>query len=198
MKKQTLLLLGAAILLLASCRKDYEVPQSQLPEASSLVSSAGTGVDRGEENSCDEKTVDLLSGSTVVGSFKIANDEDSVYLTYTTTDNWRLRRTRLYVGACENLPLNCHGFADLDDYPFRKSFSGGGTTTYRLALPVSVIGLNVCGCVSAYAEVRRVNSSGCFITGSRRAWGAGDLVNPATSCYNNGATKTPYCAVSCE
>jgi len=102
----------------------------------------------------DVYETDLIAGkNTVAGAVSVANDEDSLYVTYETTGGWGLDDIKLFVGDMEDLPLNKAGNPKLGQYPIKTSLSG--ETSYTVALALSSLDETVV--VSAFAEVSKNN-----------------------------------------
>jgi len=111
--------------------------------------------------------VNFIAGQHInVGSVSVANDKDSIYVTYTTTGDWRMRQLHLYVGKCNKLPINKSGNPVPGQFPFKKGFGGYNATKYTFSFPKAAF--DNCFCVAAHAEVAKANGSG-----AETAWGQG-------------------------
>lgn len=193
MKKTSIAILSVFICLFVACRKDLGSKPTLSPDAGPLNSATSLGGDRDEEGgSCEEKTVPLMAGQSIqAGTVTIANDDDFIYVTYTTTGGWVLTKTHLFVGACTAIPVNNGGNAVPGQFPYKTTHSN--VTSYTYTLPVSAIGINVCGCMAAHANVKKLSPNGQTL-GSETGWGQGDLIN----AQGNWAMKVSYCPVPCN
>lgn len=193
MKKTSIAILAALLCLFVACRKEVGSKATQSPNPNPLNSATSIGDDRDEDGgSCEEKTVALMAGqSTQAGTVTIENDDDYIYVTYTTTNGWVLTKTHLFVGACTAIPVNNGGNAVPGQFPNKTNHSN--VTSYTYTLPISAIGANVCGCVAAHANVKKLSPTGQTI-GSETGWGQGDLINT----QGNWAMKVPYCPIPCN
>jgi hypothetical protein len=110
--------------------------------------------------------VDLIAGQNiVVGTVCVDLIGDQIEVTYTTTGDWELDLTHLYVGDCEARPANNPGNPLIGQFPYSEAHANG-TTTFTYSVDEAVAGCF--GCVAAHAEVS--NSTGQHET----AWGNGD------------------------
>jgi hypothetical protein len=197
MKRKTLYLLLACAVFFASCKKEIDL-QSSNPEgqqlASVVVPRDGDNDPRDGEGEliCPEKTVALISGQhTTAGEVKVTSNDTIITVTFTTTGDFKIKATHLYVGTCEGVPVSRKGNAVPGRFPYKATHNN--VTTYTYTIPVSAIGLNNCGCIAAHAELVRVNSNGCGYNTST-GWGEGV---PVTSTQSNWAMKFDYCAEPC-
>jgi len=133
----------------------------------------------------------LLAGQTMLaGNVTVSNDAEFLYVTYNTTGNWRLKKTHLYVGACNAIPTNGGGNPKIGLFPYTAAHNISSTTTYTYAIPLA--SLANCGCVAAHSEVVRLNGNGSVAT-TQTAWGSGTGIGG-----NSWAMKFSYCKQSCE
>lgn len=93
----------------------------------------------------------LYGGQTIeVGVLSVVNDEDNLYVTYTTTGCWELGETHVYVGDAANIPTAGNGAPIPGQFPYSEEHSAG-TTTYTYTIPLA--GLPACYAVAAHAAV---------------------------------------------
>ena len=144
---------------------------------------------RTNEESCEPTTVSLLAGQTMnAGSVTVTNDEDFIYVTYTTNNGWVLSQTHLYVGNCALIPLNNGGNPMQGRFPYTGAHNN--VTSYTYQVPISRIALLSCGCIAAHAVVKKYNETNVLID-TQTAWGSGVRINPTGG---NWAMKFDYCS----
>lgn len=137
------------------------------------------------ENGCTPTTVSLIAGQHIdAGSVTVTNDANYIYVTYTTTGNWVITQTHLYVGACNGIPVNNSGNPKIGQFPY--SGTHANLTTYTYQVPISA--LNGCGCIAAHAVVKELDGNGNTIQ-TQTAWGNGTQITPGGSW----AMKFEYC-----
>lgn len=134
----------------------------------------------------------ILAGQTTdVGTVTVWNDETNVYVHYQTSGDYKLKRTHLYVGACNAIPTNNSGNPRIGQYPYQTSHGTTGVSSYTYTISRS--NLSGCVCVSAHAEVVAYNSSGQQIF-NETGWGQGQQIVDGGSW----AMKFEYCPQDCE
>lgn len=142
------------------------------------ASNGGLGID-----------VALLAGQTInVGTVNANNDSNFVYVTYTTTGDWRITKTHLYVGKCELIPVNNPGNPIPGQFPFKGIHDKLSQVIYQI--PMSVFAESNCVCVAAHSVVVRVNASNQVVQ-TETGWGQGTLINLTGG---NWGMKFDYCA----
>ncbi len=115
-------------------------------------------------------TVDLLAGQTIVsGNVTVANDEENLYVTYSTQNGWLLSQIHLYVGANEGLPVNKAGNPTIGQFPYKVAFNPY-VTTYTYTLPLSSFPDVMT--IAAHAVVVKTDASGKVLQ-SETGWGKG-------------------------
>ena len=188
MKKNINFILTAACLAfgLYSCQKTSinELTQPNSP-LQSKTGKSGIGTGRGSGDECAPTTVSLIAGQNMnAGSVTVTNDLNYVYVTYSTTGNWVLTQTHLYVGNCSLIPVNNSGNPRIGQFPYSSAHANLNTYTYQI--PIAV--LSGCGCIAAHAVVKKLNGSGQVIQ-TETAWGNGTQITPGGSW----AMKFSYC-----
>lgn len=133
-------------------------------------------------------SVDLLAGKTIVsGSVTVANDENTLYITYSTQNGWLLKEIQLYVGTSSLLPVNKAGNPTIGHFPYKQSFNPY-VTTYTFALPL--VDFPDTMTIAAHAVVVQVDGAGTILK-SETGWGAG------TSFAKSWAMKFQYVKQVC-
>ena len=134
----------------------------------------------------------LMAGqSTNVGSVTVWNDLQNVYVNYQTTGSYLLKKTHLYVGACNSIPVNNPGNPMIGHFPY-KNDHGTGVASFLVVIPRSSLPEG-CLCVAAHAEVVAYNTSGS-ISFSQTGWGQGTQIRDGGSW----AMKFDFCIQSCQ
>jgi hypothetical protein len=186
------ILLLAAGVFFYSCKKTDMVADSE----KNTHNSASRGfTDRDtsdrEDGFCEATTVDLLAGQTInAGTVTVINDNDYIYVTYTTANGYTLKQTHLYVGGCALIPVNNAGNPVPGQFPYKATHNNA--TSYTVTVPISAIPAGSCGCIAAHAAVQKLNAAGQVID-SQTGWGNGTLINPDGG---NWGMKFAYCSCS--
>ena len=93
--------------------------------------------------------IDLIAGQHIVaGSITVSNDDENLFVTYETVDNWLINETHLYVGI--TIPTN----SAPGKFPYKHEELGGVTTdTYEI--PLEDLGVGPCDTIyiAAHAEI---------------------------------------------
>ncbi|MCP4442272.1 MAG: hypothetical protein GY810_25470 [Aureispira sp.] len=132
----------------------------------------------------------IYGGQTIpVGDLIVNNDDDNVYVTYTTSGCWELSETHLYVGDPANIPTNNANTPIPGQFTYQASHSGG-TTTYTYTVPLA--NLPACYAVAAHSSVVCTSASGG--TQQETAWSDGTDF-PGT---NRWGWYSEYCTQSCN
>ena len=202
MKKLLLPALLFAVLFTISCKKNeqasavaQEQPATPAQQGSRYVILAeGDGnkeiiLGREGDPVCVPTEVTLIAGQTInSGTVTVSNDGTYIYVTYTTTNGWKLSQTHLYVGDCALIPVNNPGNPIPGQFPYTASHSN--VTTYTYQVPLSQIPPGSCGCIAAHAVVKLYNASNQQI-GQETAWGNGVRINMSGG---NWGMKFDYCS----
>lgn len=180
-----LLTITLSLFVFASCDNDQAA--SDLKSSKAVPSKVSVAPD---EYCGESKVVDLLAGQYIVsGSVIVGNDEENLYVTYTTTDGWLLKHVHLYVGDCAGIPLNNGGNPQIGQFPVNVA-QDPYSTSATFSFPLS--SLNECVCIAAHAEVVKLDGNGTIIAGET-AWGDGDDIGGGS-----WATKFGYCVQECD
>jgi hypothetical protein len=190
MKNQFSFLLGFVFLFaLASCKKE-QLALETVPATNAAAPAAAEANSPGSTASAalpGSYTVPIYAGQTIpVGTLTISNDLSNVYVTYEMTGDYKLRKTHLYAGSLENLPVSGGGNAVPGRFPY-KTTHNPAVAVYTYTIPLSDFVSN-CFVVAAHCEVIATNAGGT-ITFSQTGWSDGPQVNPG----GNWATYTDYC-----
>lgn len=134
-------------------------------------------------------TTVLYAGQTIpVGQVNITNDEEFLYVSYHTTDDWFLGSTKLFVGELSNLPVNGAGNPVLGQFPYQQGHDLS-VSDYTYTIPLA--GLPSCYILAAYADVYK-NDGGIVL--SEGAWGFGTEFPEASQW----GWYYDYCTQVCE
>ncbi len=151
----------------------------------------GTGNNTIPTVECGEPQVQtLFAGQNIAaGSVTVTNDENNVYVNYTTTGGWWLNKIHLYVGDCELIPSNEAGNPMIGQFPTNITFTPN-VTTYTVTVPLS--GLEDCYCIAAHAELVLKDENGNIIQ-TETGWADGEDFGG-----NSWAMKFTYCTQTCD
>jgi hypothetical protein len=180
-------------MMIYSCKKSS--PDVQAPK-SSVISSTGSTITGNGSSSrdtgfCETATVALVAGQTInAGNVSVSNDNDFIYVTYTTANGYVLTETHLYVGDCALIPVNRNGNPIPGHFPYNEIHNN--LTSYTYAVPISAIPLDFCGCVAAHSVVKKYDANGQVID-SQTAWGNGTPIN-----VNGGNWGMSFAYCSCS
>ncbi len=199
MKKLLLPVLFGAVLFTISCKKADDAPaaaqaQTVIQGSRYVTLAPGDGnkeivLGREGDPVCVTTEVTLIAGQTInSGTVSVSNDGQYIYVTYTTTNGWKLSQTHLYVGDCALIPVNNPGNPIPGQFPYSSSHAN--VTSYTYQVPLSQIPAGSCGCIAAHAVVKQFNGSNQQI-GQETAWGNGVLINLSGG---NWGMKFDYCS----
>jgi hypothetical protein len=146
-----------------SCEKSY------MGENSPLLQSRASDEIVSNPQVCSEDVFDLFAGQSVdVGSVTVANDDQNIYVTFSTDAGWFLTETHLYVMDYAATSRLAPGQA-----PF-KSGALSNASSFTFAVPFDACGGTVY--IQAHAAVVKVNELGEVI-GGETAYG-GEISKP--------------------
>lgn len=148
------------------------------------------------------QTEALTAGQTILaGSMVIENDADSLYVTYNTTDGWKIKELHLSVdykgGDC-----TMQKSSDLapGKFPYSATFTATGSsecgteglpTTYRFAIAKTALPAGNCLCLFPHAAVVKCTNGTSL--DSQTAWG-GNIQQITNGKWYGG---TNYCMQDC-
>lgn len=188
MKKNLFIIaLTASTVFIFSCQKNPVDPSVKSSQVISTGDDPVLGrVTPGGE--CEPTEVTLVAGQTInSGTVKVTNDNDFIYVTYTTVNGWLLTQTHLYVGNCAAIPVNNQGNPVPGQFPYGNNHNY--ITSYTYQVPISAIGAGNCACVAAHAVVVKLNAAGQVVE-QQTGWGNGTRINPNSG---NWGMKFEYC-----
>ncbi len=141
-------------------------------------------------NPCrDAQEVRLLAGQHhEAGKVYVVNNKENLYVAYEATGDWKIKAIHLFVGACDNLPVNKAGNLVPGQFPYKIEFDAL-QTYHHFEIPLSELPEG-CVCVAAHAEVVKVVNG--KVVQSETAFGEGDKVG------KNWFMKFEYCLGICE
>jgi hypothetical protein len=151
----------ALLLMLSGCKKDTDILTGKTHKnAQSTIQYCGV-----------PQQVNLLAGQTInIGNVTVGNDENFLYVTYQATGAWYFTELHLFVGDCNNKPVNKSGNPVPGLFPYKTSFSAPYSQSYTFIIPLS--SLPECYCIAAHAATIKKNSAG-GVAQSETAWGEG-------------------------
>lgn len=179
-----LVILSASI---SACKKTSADPAVGDPQQTSRDNN-GTVPGWINPGICLPKEVAFIADQNInIGTITVSNDATNISVSYSTSGGWVLKQTRLYVGDCALLPVNCQGNPMPEHFPHHAEHNK--ITQYTYQVPTTAIGIGNCGCIAAYAKVEKLNAAGHVI---RReiAWGNGTRINPNGG---NWGMKIDFC-----
>jgi hypothetical protein len=153
------------------------------------------------------QTEPLTAGQTIpAGSMTIANDGDYLYVTYNTTDGWKIKELHLSVD-CRAEGAECTVAKSSDvapgKFPYSAVFTATGTaeggteglpTTYKFTIPRTALSNCECFCVFPHASVVKY-TEGVEGLNSQTAWG-GSIQRIVNGGKWYGGTN--YCMQECD
>ncbi|MDR0207399.1 MAG: hypothetical protein LBI45_09115 [Bacteroidales bacterium] len=176
-------------IVFVACKKDEETTNGPIQKAQNVnfdISNFDvsiTGIDY-----CGTPEIKpLIAGQNyLAGYLVIGNDEDNVYVTYVMEDQWKLKKTHLYLGVLEGTPPNVAP----GQFPYQAQHADLDMFTY--SIPKGDVNSNsACFIVGAHADVNK-NGNGAG-SGKQTAWGKGEkwASNGDWAMYNS------YCLQEC-
>lgn len=145
-----------------------------------------------ECDDCTFETIyyDFIGGQTIpTGVLEVTNDDEYLYVTFTTKDGWFLQQTHLYVGTLEDLPTNNSNTPVPGQFPYSESHNPA-TDSYTYTIPLE--GLPPCYIIAAHAETVKIVDG--EIVQEETSWSFGEKF-PNTTRWG---WYSPYCTQVCE
>lgn len=133
----------------------------------------------------------LMAGQDyIAGAIYVTVEDNSLKVTYTTSGNWNINATHLYLGTKEDMPLTSAGNPRIGHFP-NATTHVNGTTQVTYVFDYS--DLDDCFVLAAHAEVSLIDANGNVLQ-SETAWGQGtDFEGRSWAMYSNvcklGCTK---------
>lgn len=176
------MLLIAVSLGIFSCQKAQQEPQSTSTET------PGTLSGRIDDPNCPPTVVTLVAGQTInAGQVIVSSDADFIYVTYETANDYVLTQTHLYVGPCDQIPVNNPGNPLPGQFPYKGTHNN--ITSYTYQVPKSAFNGATCGCIAAHSVVKKLDASGNVVD-QQTGWGNGVRINLTGG---NWGMKFDYC-----
>lgn len=172
--------MGVAACVATACTKEAQEPIREVVSKKRVV---GETI----QYCGDVKTVDFLAGQFIqAGSVIVGNDENNLYVTFSTTNGWEMKETHLYVGDGTDL-TNAGGSPAPGQFPYKENHSPR-VTTYTYTIPL--IDLPPCMIIAAHAAVEKwVDGQ---LVDAQTAWGNGEKIG------KSWAMKFEYCKQECR
>jgi len=161
-----------------------------------------------------QETTFLAGQTTDVGSVTTEVVGDNLVITFTTTGDWTLAETHLWVGDnIADMPQTKKGNPKIGNFPYQSGdLSGTGTIIHVETIPLNVLGFSCPSADSTYhtaahAAVELVNSTTGEVIQSETAWsdgtryverGAWGTYESFTLTCPKGAGDPPPVAYECE
>ncbi|MCT8339142.1 hypothetical protein MG296_03670 [Flavobacteriaceae bacterium TK19130] len=99
----------------------------------------------------------LIAGQNeIAGTVSIVYVDDAIEIRYETNDDWTLKETHLFVGDCEDMPINGGGNPKIGQFPLAENH-GGNTAAY--AYSINPTEYPECVCIAAHAVVKSTTSN---------------------------------------
>jgi hypothetical protein len=175
-------IVSAVVLTFASCENENTTEDQQ----SKSTNSNSTTINTVNLTPCT--VTNLMAGQNYdSGDLSVYFDLNNVYVEYTTTGNWFIRKSHLYVGSYQLIPRNNSGNPIPGQFPINNSHANG-TQTITYAIPKT--SLPECFAVVAHAEVYRLQNG--LVVQTETAWASGQRFTP-----KNWATYFTVCQSDC-
>ncbi len=149
-KSKLLLIVFTAVLI--SCENE-----SFNPDETSLDVTTDELARKFIDSTGNSFTTNLMAGQHHnAGTVSVTKDAENLLVTYETntdtssTKNWTIKATHLYVGACDAIPTTKAGNPKIGRFPYKQDHDAG-TTSYTYTIPLDT--LDDCFCVAAHAVV---------------------------------------------
>jgi hypothetical protein len=176
----------ALVLVFSACKKDVSKSDETSYLGKTRTAFSSSISNEGGISYCGEAVVvRLLAGQhTNAGTVIVGNDEENLYITYTTKDGWVMNGTQLYVGTEANKPKN----AAPGQLPYKTNHNEVTEFTYTIPLA----GLENCVVIAAHADL--VKYSGNEAIQSDGGWAEGEDYGAKGGGW---AMKFSYCKQAC-
>lgn len=122
------------------------------------------------------KVVTLFAGQTInAGTVTVSNDENNLYVTFTTANDWLLSETHLHVAdSLASIPQNKSGNPKIGNFEYQTSYDPAvSEDTYVIAKADLSLDENNSVVIAAHAVVVQIGSDG-VISESETGWAAGE------------------------
>lgn len=122
------------------------------------------------------QAVTLFAGQTIeAGTVTVSNDENNLYVAFTTANEWLLSQTHLHVAdSLAGIPQTKSGNPKVGNFAYQSTHDPY-VTTYTYTIPKSALSLDANNTVviAAHAVVVRIDGSGNVIA-NETGWGNGE------------------------
>ncbi len=164
------LVLGAFTLTMISCESESENNVESYGKNNAETQVVASNINPNLPDTSPCLSTSLLAGQRYnAGDLNVYFDSEKVYVEYTTTGNWFIRKTHLYVGDCELIPVNRRGDPIPGHFPMGETIPNG---TQSLVYAIAKSDLPKCFCISAHAEVYRTHNG--QVVQTETAWALGE------------------------
>jgi hypothetical protein len=106
---------------------------------------------------CGQETVIALSSHL---QMTVSNNIDIIEITLSTSGNWILDKSQIYVGYLQNIPTNNNGTYKPSNFPYRITHPWD-TNLFKIRIPKTTLTGNIVIVVAG--ETSRVNKTSCQI-----------------------------------
>lgn len=157
-------------LFMVSCEKE-EIPSQQRISHGASTSEVSS-VETQKLEAC--VTTNLMAGQHYdAGDVHVYVDLNNVYIEYTTSGNWYIKKTHLFSGNCAEIPVTRNGSPIPGQFPVSNAYPNG---TQSVVYAFNKADLPECFCVAAHAEVYRLENNRIIQT--ETAWALGNRFTP--------------------
>lgn len=134
---------------------------------------------------------DLYAGQHIkAGYVYVSNDEDNLYVTYSTSMGWELTEAHLFVGDIYDLPRNKPGIPVPGHFPYSVEDLPDGTIEYTFTIPLSELPDSGCLAVVPHGVVE--------IEGYEETAWLLDITFKEVFKIKRWGGYAEYCPVDCE
>ncbi len=189
-KLRFIYLIGIFLFVISSCDKMDELIVDTPESSTNLKSFAG----------CNDspEIFELIAGKNHnVGKVTVDNDQENLYVTYETVDDWLIGEVHIYVGLEADVPLNKKGTPVPGHFPY--SDEELNLSAYTYVIPLSYLEGLECFAVIAHAVVfkEEMIEGEMIETDEETAWGCGDKNFKETFGTTRWGCFGDYCLVDC-
>jgi len=181
----TLLIFVATSLI--SCSKDTDEQPILVTDDNYNIENSRQMDQSPAQEHCFE--VDLLAGQfTDAGNITVDIENGFLIVSYEAEGDWEIDATHLYVGDCDEIPVNKKGNPKIGHFPYSDTHPDGTTL---VSYSIDVNDLPNCLCIAAHAEVS-IDVPGTP-NQSETAWGEGSPFEG-----NSWAMFFEFCQTQCQ
>lgn len=152
---------------LTSCENEANPNEQRVAQTTNAATIVSNAVLNGLDSCVN---TNLMAGQHHdAGDVRVYADLNNVYIEYTATGNWFIKKTHLYSGDCAQIPVTRNGIPIPGQFPVSNSYPNG---TQSIVYAFAKSNLPECFCVAAHAEVYRVENN--QIVQTETAWAEGE------------------------